>query len=167
MIKGSEIFNDSITKKIIVWKDIIPNVNEGSTGNKTTEFNNNDNIWEIETREGDGDLDLVLDLVGGNPSKWVIDNPTIENSDPTGTPNKVEREYTYTIKGEDLKANNDGPQTYTYTFKPRYDDGMTKNSESYKFERKYSITVWPKPEMSVSDFALTDAYNHKIERECY
>ena len=163
LIKGSEIFNDSITKKIIVWKDIIPNVNEGSTGNKTTEFNNNDNIWEIETREGDGDMNLVLDLVGGNPSKWVIDTPTIGNDGPTGTPNKVEREYTYTIKGEDLKANNDGPQTYTYTFKPHYDDGMTKNSKSYKFERKYSITVWPKPGMSVSDFALTDAYDHKIE----
>ena len=107
-------------------------------------------------------MKLVLDLVGGDPSKWVIEDPTIGNNGPTGTSNQHGSIYTYTINSEDLKANNDGSQTYTYTFKPHYVDGMTKENHKYQSTRTFSIIVWPKPEMRVSDFALTDAYNNNV-----
>ena len=167
LMKNSEIFTDTITKKIVVWKDINSKVNQLKTGNSTTSYDNNTNVWKIETREGDGDIDLVLDLVGGDPSKWVIDDPTIENSGPKGTgmQNENERKYTYKIGGTDLKTNGNEPKTYTYTFIANYNDGMTKGNSKYTYKRTYSIKVWPKPEMSVSVFALTDAYYNLVNFE--
>ena len=157
LMKNSEIFTDTITKKIVVWKDIIPTVNTKNTGNTTTTLNTESKVYEIETREGDGDIDLVLDLVGGNPDKWKV-TPNINER----TPNQDNRTYKYTISTDALKADNQNPKTYTYTLEANYVDGMTKDNKDYQYKKTFSIKVWPKPKMSVSDFALTDANEHKV-----
>ena len=138
LIEGQEIYSKNISGKIVVWKDITANVADLST--------DTDGNYLLEICEEDnGKQEIKINLIGGNPEKWLItpDNGNI----PVGSGSKNGSEYTYTINNANLKANNENAKTYKYSFTIQYLDGQTRTSSLTK---DIYIKVWPKPEINPS-----------------
>lgn len=139
---------------IHVWNDITVNV-------KGLDADDEGN-YVLETREGDSAEQVIeLALVGGDPEKWSIAPPTKDG--PDGMPSKIGYKYTYTIQDVDLKADEDGPKTYTYAITANYDDGATHTGDK---QFTFKVKVWPEPAITQT-LALSNDKNNDNKNVSY
>lgn len=139
---------------IHVWKDITANV-EGLDAD-------DEGNYVLETREGDSAEQVIeLALVGGDPEKWSIAPPTKDG--PDGVSSKDGYKYTYTIQDLDLKADEDGPKTYTYAITANYDDGATHTGDK---QFTFKVKVWPEPAITQT-LALSNDKNNDNKNVSY
>ena len=137
LVEGQETYSKDISGKIIVWKDIMADVVDLHT--------ETDGIYIIEMCEDNAeDQKIKLNLTGGNPDKWNVMVMPDKNC-PSGIESRNGHEYTYLIKGADLKAGVNAAKIYKYTVTIQYVDGPTITP---KVTKSIDIKVWPKPEIS-------------------